>query len=138
MMISTKGRYAFRIMLDLAQHQGDGFISLKEIAERQNVSIKYMEAIARRLSKDGLITAHHGKNGGYVLGRAPADISAGEILKSAEGELSPVACAATENAGCANMTECLTYPLWKNLDERIYAYLDSVSLEDVLLGHVNS
>lgn len=137
MMISSKGRYAFRIMLDLAQHKDDGFISLKEIAARQNISMKYLEAIASRLTKQGLIEAHHGKNGGYVLSRSPADISAGEILKSAEGDLTPVACAGTET-GCDNMTECLTYPLWKNLDERIYAYLDSVSLEDVLLGHVNS
>ncbi len=137
MMISTKGRYAFRIMLDLAQHQDEGYISLKEIAERQKVSIKYLEAIASRLSKDELITAHHGKHGGYQLSRSPADISAGEILKSAEGKLAPVACAGTE-VGCANMTECLTYPLWKNLDECIYRYLDSVSLEDVLLGRVNS
>ncbi|HPZ00356.1 MAG TPA: RrF2 family transcriptional regulator [Clostridiales bacterium] len=137
MMISTKGRYAFRIMLDLAQHREQGFISLKEIAERQRVSVKYLEAIAGRLSKDGLIVAHHGKHGGYQLARSPADISAGEILKSAEGKLAPVACAGTE-IGCANQTECLTYPLWKNLDDCIYRYLDSVSLEDVLLGRLRS
>lgn len=137
MMISTKGRYAFRFMLDLAQHKTDGYISLKEVAERQNISMKYLEAITSRLTKAELITAHHGKNGGYMLSRSPADISAGEILKCAEGDLAPVSCTGSES-GCDNMTECLTYPLWKNLDDRIYAYLDSVSLEDVLLGHVNS
>lgn len=134
-MISTKGRYAFRIMLDLARQNETEYISLKEIAERQNVSMKYMEAIARRLSKDGLITAHHGKNGGYRLGRSPADISAGDILRSAEGTLAPVACAGTDT-GCENMTECLTFPLWKKLEDSVYGYLDSVSLEDVLTGNV--
>ena len=135
MIISTKGRYAFRLMIDLAQHDEQGFVSLKEVSVRQNVSLKYLENIARNLNRSELLISMHGKNGGYRLAKKPADISAGEILKSAEGEITPVACAGT-SLGCDNMTECLTYPLWKNLDERIYNYLDSVSLEDVILGHV--
>lgn len=123
------------MMIDLAQNGAGSVVPLKEISERQGVSVKYLETIAGRLSKAGLISAQHGKNGGYRLAGSAADISAGDILKSAEGELAPVACAGTEGE-CANKTECLTYPLWKNLDDCIYDYLDSVSLEDVVTGSV--
>ena len=136
MMISTKGRNALRIMIDLAQHQDDGNIPLRDIATRQNASLKYLEAIAGKLSKKELITARHGKNGGYQLTRSPADISAGEILRAAEGELKPVACAGTTGANCAQSGDCLTYPLWQKLDEKIYDFLDSVSLEDIMTGHI--
>ncbi len=134
-MISTKGRYALRIAIDLSQHMNDGPVSLKAIADRQDVSVKYMEAIAGRLSKAGIITAQHGKKGGYVLSRQPVDISVGEILKAAEGDLNPVSCAGTSD-GCINSSDCLTYPLWNALDNKILNYLESVSLDDVLTGNV--
>lgn len=136
MMISTKGRYALRIMIDLAQHQNEGNIPLKDVAMRQNTSLKYLEAIARTLSKSGLIVAYHGKNGGYRLEQSPADISTAAILRAAEGELKPVACAGATTGNCAQSNECLTYPLWQKLDDRIYDYLESVSLEDVMTGNV--
>ncbi|MBQ9067299.1 MAG: Rrf2 family transcriptional regulator [Clostridia bacterium] len=135
MMISTKGRYALRIMIDLAQHRDDGPIPLKEISARQNTSLKYLEAIAGKLNKGGLIEAKHGKNGGYQLTRSPADISAGEILRAAEGDLQPVACQGTV-ANCAQSSDCLTLPLWQKLDDRIYSFLDSVSLDDVMTGNI--
>lgn len=134
MMISTKGRYALRIMIDLGQHP-DEFVSSKEIADRQGVSTKYLETIARRLSKQELIYAQLGKNGGYRLTRHPAEISAGEIIKAAEGTLTPVACAGVEKS-CDKVGECLTYPLWLQLEDKIYTFLNSVSLEDIMNGNI--
>ncbi len=136
MMISTKGRYALRIMIDLAQHPNEGNIPLKEIAVRQDTSLKYLESIAGKLAKSGLIIAHHGKNGGYELSESPADLSVGDILRAAEGQLKPVACVGTNEGTCAQSGDCLTYPLWQKLDDRIYDFLDSVSLEDVMTGRI--
>ncbi len=136
MMISTKGRNALRIMIDVAQHQDEGNVPIHEIALRQNASQKYLEAIASKLAKKGLIKAQHGKNGGYQLTESPADISAGEILRAAEGQIKPVSCAAANSVGCAQSGDCLTYPLWQKLDEKIFDFLDSVSLEDIMTGHV--
>lgn len=133
MMISSKGRYAMRLMIDLAQHIGQGNIPLKEISARQNVSMKYLEAIARRLSADGLIEAHHGKFGGYTLAGHPADVSVGDILRSAEDQLMPVDCG-PDDLSSEYVSDCLTYPLWQHLEDTIYDYIDSVSLDDVIHG----
>lgn len=135
-MISTKGRNALRIMIDVAEHQSEGNVPLHDIALRQNASQKYLEAIASKLHKKGLIQAQHGKNGGYTLTESPADISAGEILRAAEGQLKPVSCAAANSDSCAMSGDCLTYPLWQKLDEKIFDFLDSVSLEDIMTGHI--
>ena len=134
MMISTKGRYALRIMIDLGQHPGQ-LVPSKEIADRQGVSIKYLESIARTLSKKGLILAQVGKNGGYRLAKTPPELSVGEIIKAAEGELIPVSCAGVEKK-CEKSDECLTYPLWVKLENQIYEFLNGITLEDVMEGNI--
>lgn len=136
MMISTKGRYALRVMLDLAQ-QKEGFLSLKDVAEEQNISMKYLEAIVAKLNKSGLVQSHRGKEGGYRLARPAAEISVAEILRSAEGSLVPVACSGLDGAACERADSCRTLPLWRALDRRIDGYLSTVTLEDVCLGRVD-
>jgi len=132
MMISTKGRYALRVMLDLAA--GEGFVSLKDIADEQEISMKYLEAIVSKLHKSGLVRSHRGKDGGYQLMRPAGEISVAEILCSAEGTLSPVACPSLDGAPCSRADQCLTLPLWQALDQRIDGYLSTVTLEDLLRG----
>lgn len=135
MMISTKGRYALRVMLDLAG--GDGFVSLKDIADEQEISMKYLEAIVSKLHKSGLVRSHRGKDGGYQLMRPAGEISVAEIICSAEGTLSPVHCAGL-TGGCERQCECRTLPLWQTLDKKIEEYLSAVTLEDLLLGRVRA
>lgn len=132
MLISTKGRYALRVMIDLAEHQDSERIPLKEIAERQEISQKYIEAIMTLLSKSGLVDAVHGKGGGYMLNRKPEDYKIGEILRLTEGSLSPVACLEAGAAECPRKDNCRTLPLWTKLDELVEGYLDSVSLADLM------
>ncbi len=132
MLISTKGRYALRVMIDLAEHQDSERTPLKEIAERQEISQKYIEAIMTLLSKRGLVDAVHGKGGGYMLNRKPEDYKIGEILRLTEGSLSPVACLEAGAAECPRKDNCRTLPLWTKLDELVEGYLDSVSLADLM------
>lgn len=132
MLISTKGRYALRVMIDLAEHQDSERTPLKEIAERQEISQKYIEAIMTLLSKSGLVDAVHGKGGGYMLNRKPEDYKIGEILRLTEGSLSPVACLEAGAAECPRKDNCRTLPLWTKLDELVEGYLDSVSLADLM------
>ncbi len=132
MLISTKGRYALRVMIDLAEHQNSERTPLKEIAERQEISQKYIEAIMTLLSKSGLVDAVHGKGGGYMLNRKPEDYKIGEILRLTEGSLSPVACLEAGAAECPRKDNCRTLPLWTKLDELVEGYLDSVSLADLM------
>lgn len=132
MLISTKGRYALRVMIDLAEHQDSERTPLKEIAERQEISQKYIEAIMTLLSKSGLVDAVHGKGGGYMLNRKPEDYKIGEILRLTEGSLSPVACLEAGAAECPRKGNCRTLPLWTKLDELVEGYLDSVSLADLM------
>lgn len=134
MNITTKGRYALRTMLDIAQHPEDGFISLKTVSERQDISMKYLEAIVGSLKKSGFLESTRGKDGGYALSRAPKDISVGAVLRCIEGSLAPVACIKDESAGCERAQCCLTLPMWKELDEVTNRYLDSVTLDDLLTG----
>ena len=126
MMISTKGRYALRVMLELAA-QEDGFRSLKEIASQQDVSMKYLEAIVAILNRAGLVRSQRGKDGGYQLSRPAGKITVGEILRSTEGTLSPVSCPSLEGTPCSRAGECRTLPLWQELDRRIDGYLSSVT-----------
>ena len=131
MLISTKGRYALRVMIDLAEHKDAERIPLKEIAERQDISQKYIEAIMTLLSKKGFVDAAHGKGGGYKLNRKPEEYKIGEILRLTEGSLSPVACLEAGAEDCPRKANCRTLPLWTKLDELVEGYLDSVSLADL-------
>ena len=132
MMISTKGRYALRVMLDLAGHMEDGYIPLAEIAARQHISEKYLESILSVLSKAGMLSALRGKGGGYKLTRAPETYTVGSILRLTEGSLATVACLEEGAPACPRMAECRTYPLWYKLDGMISEYLDSVTLADLM------
>jgi Rrf2 family iron-sulfur cluster assembly transcriptional regulator len=132
MMISTRGRYALRVMIDLAEHQNGEYIPLRETAERQDISQKYLESIMTALSKAGLVDGAHGKGGGYRLRRAPGDYSAGEILRLTEGSLSPVACLEDGAQPCPRAAGCRTLPMWTELDRIIQNYLDGVTLADLM------
>ena len=134
MNITTKGRYALRVMLDLAQHADAGFVSLKVTAERQNVSLKYLEMIISHLKKAGLVESTRGKEGGYRLTRAPDQYTVLEILSSIEDNLAPVSCIQAGEIRCDHAEACRTIPMWKELDEITNRYLSSVTLEDLLTG----
>lgn len=135
MMISTKGRYALRVMLDLAG-QAEGYLSLKEIADRQQISVKYLESIAAILNRAGLVRSQRGKDGGYCLARPAGEITAAQVLRLTEGTLSPVACPTLEGNPCQRAETCKTLPLWRVLDETIDRTLSSVTLEDLLHGQI--
>lgn len=132
MLISTKGRYALRVMLDLAQHPSEGYIPLKEIAQRQEISEKYLEAIIKLLVKARLLTGLRGKGGGYKLTRTPEKYTVREILQLTEDSLAPVACLGADALPCERAGRCLTLPLWEGLAEVINKYLDGITLADLL------
>lgn len=134
MNVTSKGRYALRVMLDLAQHQDEGIISLKTIAERQGISMKYLEAIVVNLKKAELLESSRGKEGGYRLVKAPEDYTVGEILRCIEENLAPVSCIRDGVIHCEQAPACMTLPMWKELDEITNAYLDGVTLRDLLTG----
>ena len=134
MNLTSKGRYALRVMLDLAQHREEGYISLKTIAERQGYSMKYLEMIVGSLKRAGLVASTRGKEGGYRLIRDPEDYTIGEILRCIEDNLAPVACIKAGDICCEHAGECMTVPMWKELDDITNAYLDGVSLQDLLTG----
>ena len=129
-MISSRGRYALRVMTDLAQQEPERLVPLKEIAAREGLSQKYLEAIMTTLSKGGLVGGQHGKGGGYRLCRRPEEYSLGEILRLTEGSLAPVACLEEGAARCEH--PCPTLPVWEKLEKLVAEYLDSVSLADLL------
>ena len=129
MFITTKGRNALKIMIDLAQNEEAGFISLNDIAERQKESLKYLEASAKQLSAAGLVVSARGKSGGYKLARKAEEYTVAEILLSGEGTLAPVQCI---DSGCENAGSCMTLPLFKELDEVIMNFLTSKTLKDLL------
>ena len=134
MNVTSKGRYALRVMLDLAQHREEGYISLKTIAERQGYSMKYLEMIVGSLKRADLVASTRGKEGGYQLVRDPEDYTIGEILRCIEDNLAPVACIKAGDICCEHAGECMTIPMWKELDDITNAYLDGVSLQDLLTG----
>lgn len=138
MKISTKGRYALRMLLDLAVHQKDGFVALKDIAERQNVSKKYLEQIVPLLSRAGILSTSRGLQGGYRLTVPPETCTVGMILRTTEGNLAPVACLVHDPAtDCRRSMECLTLPVWQGLDKIINQYLDGITLQDILEQRVS-
>ena len=137
MLISTKGRYALRVMLDLAEHTGKGYIPLRDIAERQEISEKYLESIIKALVKAGLVDGVRGKGGGYCLTRAPEDYVVGDILRLTEGELTPVACLSPEAKDCHRAPDCRTKPMWEKLYKLINDFFDGYTLRD-LMGDPNT
>ncbi len=132
MKISTKGRYALRMMLDLAMNQGEDFVSLKDIAERQNVSKKYLEQIVPLMNKSGMLKTNRGNHGGYRLVKTPDKYTVGEILRVTEGSLAPVACLEYEPVDCERAEECLTLPVWRGLYKAVTDYLDGITLQDII------
>lgn len=132
MIVSTKGRYALRVMLCLAKRDGGEYIPLKEIAEAEGISQKYLESIMTALSKAGFVDAVHGKGGGYRLNRAPAAYTVGSILKLTEGNLAPVSCTAQGAAACSRSTCCQTLPMWERLDKMINGFFEGITIADLL------
>ena len=131
MMISTKGRYALRFLVDLAEHQRDGFVPLKEVSVRQEISEKYLEIVVKELVKGGLLAAMRGKGGGYRLNRSPEEYSVKSILELMEGPLAPVACLEPGQDTCSRSNGCRTLPLWQGLDKVISDYLAQFTLADL-------
>ncbi|MBR6313104.1 MAG: Rrf2 family transcriptional regulator [Clostridia bacterium] len=131
-MITTKGRYALRIMIDLAQHETDAYIPLKDIAARQGISKKYLEVIVKDLVKGGLVSAASGKGGGYKLNRAPSQYSVGDILTATEGSLAIVACVAADAEECPRAESCHTLPMWREFDTMVHDFFERKKLTDLL------
>ena len=132
MMISSRGRYALRVMIDLAEHADEGCLPMKEVAQRQSISLKYLEKIMPLLVAAKLVTGTHGKGGGYRLTRSPRDYPIGEILRLTEGDLAPVACLECNAEKCVRTTDCRTLPMWSELNRRVNEYLDSVTIADLM------
>ena len=135
MMVSTKGRYALTVMVDLARNGGEGYVSLSDIAEREGLSMKYLESIISVLNKGGMLLSLRGKNGGYRLARDPKDYNISEILLLTEGTLAPVNCIMQDGVQCDKAATCSTLPLWAGLDKVIEGYLSDITLEDVIIGN---
>lgn len=131
-MISTKGRYALRVMVDLAEHRGCGYIPMKDVADRQEISLKYLERILPVLSKNGLVDCIHGKGGGYRLTREPDEYTVWEILRLTEGELAPVACLESGAQPCERAAECRTLPMWKKYHELTKEYFSGITVADLM------
>jgi Rrf2 family protein len=132
MIVSTKGRYALRVMVCLAQRQREEFVPLKEIAELENMSQKYLESIMTVLSKAGFVDAVHGKGGGYRLNRSPEGYTIGSILKLTEGSLNAVSCTSQGPAACSRTECCHTKPMWDRLDQMIDEFFEGITLADLL------
>ncbi len=136
MMISTKGRYLLRVMLDLAARHTDTLVPMKEIAEEQDLSLKYIEKIMPVLVKNHLVEGIHGKGGGYRLTRQPEAYTVGEILRLAEGELAPVGCRECGGDHCKFADTCYTRPMWVKFHNSVNGYFDRITLADLLAGNV--
>ncbi|WP_454970226.1 RrF2 family transcriptional regulator [Eubacterium sp.] len=132
MKISTKGRYALRMMIDLAQNQGDGYVSLKDIANRQEISKKYLEQIVAILNKPDVLRTNRGYQGGYRLAKSANEYTVGDILRLTEGGLAPVSCLDNSPILCDRAEDCITLPIWKGLYKVISEYLDSITLQDII------
>ena len=137
MIVSTKGRYALRVMVNLAQHGREEYIPLKEIAETEGISQKYLESIMTVLSKAGFVDAVHGKGGGYRLNRSPDGYTVGGILKLTEGSLATVSCTSQGAAACARSTCCQTLPMWERLDRMVDEFFEGITLGDLLRENEN-
>ena len=131
MIVSTKGRYALRVMVGLALRESDEYVPLKEIAEEEGISQKYLEAIMATLSKAGMVDAIHGKGGGYRLNRTAKEYTVGSILKLTEGSLAPVSCTSQGAAACSRSTCCHALPMWEKLEKMIDEFFEGITLEDL-------
>ena len=131
-MISTKGRYALRVMIDLAIHSCDGYVTLREIAERQEISMKYLEQIISLMNKAGFLHSLRGNAGGYRLSRAPEEYTAGDILRASEGSIAPIECLREGNPGCGRSIVCPTRKFWQGYFDVINSYVDSRTLADLV------
>ena len=132
MKISTKGRYALRLMADIGAHDQSGCVSLRDVAARQEISVKYLEQIAGMLTKAGFLYSERGAQGGYRLSRAPEEYTVGSILRLTEGGLAPVACLEQNPIECSRMSECRTLPMWRKLNTMINDYFDGITLADLV------
>ena len=132
MKVSTKGRYALRILIDLAINAKDGYISIKSISERQKISIKYMETIVGMLNKGGFLNSLRGHSGGYKLSRPASNIVVGDVLRFIEGSLAPIPCLETEENTCELASLCQTLPFWKGLYTVVTNYVDKFTIEDLI------
>lgn len=132
MMISTRGRYALRVLLDLAQHKNDGYIPMKAVADRQGLSLKYIQAIMPALSKNNFIEGVHGKGGGYRLSKQLSEYRVGDILRLTEGNLAPVTCLECEAKPCDRADKCPTLPMWTKFHQMANDYFDGITLEDLI------
>lgn len=135
MKVSTKGRYALRMLLDLAENKDAGFISLKEVAGRQNISKQYLEQIVALLNTAMILRTNRGKQGGYMLAREPSQYTVGQILRITEGNLAPVSCLEDEVNRCDRIKDCKTLRMWTGLNKVISDYLDGITLQDLLDEH---
>ena len=132
MLVSTRGRYALRVMIDLAEHSEGAYVAMKEVAQRQQISLKYLERILPMLVEARLVEGVRGKGGGYRLTREPDEYTLGEILRAAEGDLAPVCCLERNAAPCKRAGDCRTLPMWKELDALITGYLDKRTLAELM------
>jgi len=137
MLVSTRGRYALRVMVDLAEHPQAGYIPLKDITDRQEVSEKYLESIIVVLSRDGLVSGVRGKGGGYRLTRKPSEYTVGSILRVLDETLAPVACIAQEENSCTRAATCKTLPMWQKFNKVVNDFFDGISLEDLVEGRIS-
>lgn len=133
-MISTRGRYALRVMIDLAEHRNGRYIPMKDVAERQDISLKYIERIMPTLTRARFVEGQHGKGGGYMLRREPEDYTVGEILRAAEGDLAPVACLQDGAEPCPRAAECRTLPMWKKFYAVTNDYFNGITLAELANG----
>lgn len=131
MKISTKGRYALRMLYDLATHHEEDYVSLKDIADRQAISKKYLEQIVPLLNKTGLLKTNRGNKGGYMLAKKADEITVGDVLRATEGSLAPVACLEFEPNDCPRVNECATLYVWEGLYKTILRYLDGITIQDI-------
>ena len=132
MLISTRGRYALRVIIDLAENDKGGYIPMKDVAARQNISLKYLEQILPILTKNGIVEAVHGKGGGYKFIKNPDGCSVWDILRLTEGDLAPVSCLGDDAKPCDKVAECKTIHMWKGLNDAVQNYLKSVKISDLI------
>lgn len=140
MKISTKGRYALRLMVDLAEHKDNGFIALKDVAKRQNISKKYLEQIVPVLNGAGLLTTNRGNRGGYKLAKEPKEYTVGDILRITEGSIAPVSCLESDVNSCERKNFCQTLYVWEGLYKVVNEYLDGITVQDIVdkIGNITA
>lgn len=138
MMISTRGRYALRVIIDLAEHTNDGYVPMKEVAQRQEISLKYLERILPCLVRSGFIEGVHGKGGGYRLCREPKEITVRDILRQTEGDLAPVSCLEQNAACCEKRSKCKTIAMWNDFFAMTNNYFGSITVDDLISGRFQS